>query len=211
MKMSAEEEHLIKRVASKSDQKAFERLFFVYYDNLYRFAYTYLKNKEEAEEIVSDVFVRLWEQREKLLEIRNLEIYLIIATKNHALNRLKKFRKVFFTDIEGIAEAKPGYADNPEQQMLTYELASLIDEAVLALPEKCRRIFQLVRMEGMKQKEVARMMHLSPRTVENQIGIALKKIAGKLAIHLKSGRSKKSKKAGLAIVILSILTLSIIF
>lgn len=204
-------QELIIRISRDEDKKSFERLFFFFYPRLFKLAYTYLKQTEEAEEVVSDVFIKLWEQRGKLEEIRNLEIYLRIATKNHALNRISKLGKVFFTDIEGVTPAQLTSPENPEQQMLSQELASVIDEAVLALPEQCRTIFQLVRQDGLKQREVAEMMNLSPRTVENQVGIALKKIAARLATHLKTSTPKKFKRAGIATLILFILSFSIFF
>ncbi|WPP51480.1 RNA polymerase sigma-70 factor [Catalinimonas niigatensis] len=205
-------QQLIIKISREEDEKSFEQLFFYFYPRLFSLAYSLLKQTEEAEEIVSDVFVRLWEQRASLEEIRNPEIYLMVATRNHSLNRIQKLRKVFFTDIEEVSHAnmKQAGSENPEQQMLTQELSSVIEEAILGLPEQCRTIFQLVKLEGIKQREVAIMMNLSPRTVENQVGIALKKIATRLAIHFKAAIPKKLKKAGVATFVLLILAFTIL-
>ncbi len=175
---------LDKNIIDKRDKKAFEQLFFEYYDYLYGFAYSYLKNKEEAEELVSDVFLTIWRKRESLPDIHNLKVYLYVSVRNQAINYIKKHKKASFFSIYDLPFDTMDQDESPEAQVLTKELITEIDEAMEELPPRCKEVFQLVRMDGLRYKEVAEMLKISVKTVENQVGIAVQKIGARLALHL---------------------------
>ncbi len=174
---------LLRLVRKFDDQKAFEVLFDLYYAWLYSVAVDIVKKKEMADEVVEDVFFKLWEIRKKNNKINNLSTYLYVATKNHSYNRLRGLAKL--PDTDDVAEVQlPDLLADPEQRYLVTELQSHIDRAIDHLPEKCREIFRLVRLEGLSHKRTAEILNLSQRTVENQLAIAVKKIIAELKPYL---------------------------
>ena len=167
---------LQRRIALYDDEPAYKEIFFTYYTPLLRFAQTFVVDRQCAEEIVSDVMMKIWEKRKGLPSISNLRVYLYISTKNTALNYLAKQKKVEIVSIEYLNLDFPSNALNPEQLMITAEMYKHIRHAIEALPPKCQLIFKLVREDGLKYREVAELLNLSLKTVENQMSIALRKI-----------------------------------
>jgi RNA polymerase sigma-70 factor (family 1) len=167
---------LVGRIASEDDAVAYKQLFQLYHPRLFHFAYSITHSKETAEEIVSDVFLKIWIKRKSLIKIQNKQLYLYICTKNHAINRLIKDKKnkVFSLD-ECLVEIHSIYFD-PEQLMITAEMVRKVHQAINQLPPKCQMIFKLVKEDGLKYKEVAELLSISPKTVENQMTIALRKM-----------------------------------
>ena len=164
------------RVALLDDQQAYKELFTSLYSYLYHFARTLVRAKEPAEEIVSDVFIKVWEKRRELKKIDNLKVYLYITTRNMAFNYLDKQKRTPTDHLEDIpAEFTSVYFD-PEQLMITADMLTLIQKAIDQLPPKCRMIFKLAKEDGLKYREVAEIMNVSVKTVENQLAIALHKI-----------------------------------
>ncbi len=163
-------------VARFEDEQAYKELFVSLYSYLYNFAFSFVKSKQLSEEIVSDVFIKVWQNRKSIDKINNLKVYLYVAIRNFSLNYLNNKKNISFVDIEDFAtKLKSNYSD-PEQLLITSDMMLMINEAILQLPPKCRLIFKLVKEDRMKYKEVAEVLHISIKTVENQIAIALRKI-----------------------------------
>ena len=175
------------RLAQFEDQKAYEELYVSLYKYLYNFAWSFVKSKQLAEEIVSDVFIKVWQKRTTLQSIDNFKVYLYVATKNISLNYLGKTRNQSYSDIEDLsAELISNYSD-PEQLLITSDMMVLINNAIAQLPSRCRLIFQLVKEDKMKCREVAEILQISPKTVENQVTIAVRKIGN--AVRFDIGRA----------------------
>jgi len=172
----------------QNNSRAFEQLYMLFYKDLHRFAAKIIKSDHIAEEIVSDVFVQIWKKRDQLNEIRNLRLFLYVSVKNLALTYLYKARRQKICWVEEFAAniTAPGTTD---ELLRDKELQQEMQEAVNGLPVKCKAIFLLVREGGLKYAEVARILNLSVKTIENQMGIALKKIAGQLGLTRVSTRS----------------------
>lgn len=178
------------RIAQFEDQKAYEELYVSLYKYLYNFAWGFVKSKQLAEEIVSDVFIKVWQKRESLENIGNFKVYLYVATKNISLNYLGRTRTPSFADIDGLnTELISTYSD-PEQLLITSDMMQLINNAIAQLPSRCRLIFQLVKEDKMKCREVAEILQLSTKTVENQVAIAVRKIGN--AVRFDIGRAMVS-------------------
>jgi RNA polymerase sigma-70 factor (family 1) len=173
--------HLQRRIARFDDQLAYKELFTSLYNYLFHFARNLVKSKESAEEIVSDVFIKIWERRKEIEKIDNLKVYLYISTRNTALNYLEKQKRSATAPIVEFSAAFTSVYLDPEQLMISADLLARIQKAIDQLPPKCRNIFKLVKQDGLKQREVAEVLDISVKTVENQLAIALQKI-GK-AIH----------------------------
>ena len=170
-------EPLLEQVAL-GDQRAFRELYHIYHKRLHYFAFALVKMKEAAEEIVEDVFIRLWHQRATITQINNLKIYLYTATKNTALNYLsKKARESMVEPFDNIDIALQETGISPEQIMITAETYQKIRQAVEALPPRCKMIFKLIREDGLKYKEVSEILNISINTIDAQMAIAVQRIA----------------------------------
>lgn len=179
---------LLENICRKDDQKSFEGLFRLFYERLLSFCVHYVKHRESAEEIVSDVFVKLWVKRKDLSHIQNLEIYLFIAVKNHSLNYIKRFSKYRVTDLENEGIHQLINTHDPEKELERRELIFKMNQAVDSLPRQCKIIFNLVKEEGLEYKEVAQILNLSPRTVETQLVRAMKKLDKILSPYISSNQ-----------------------
>ncbi|TMI86821.1 MAG: RNA polymerase sigma-70 factor [Bacteroidetes bacterium] len=163
-------------IACFDDAQAYKQLFLLFYPSLVPFAVSIIRSRELAEEIVSDVFVKIWEKRHQLDKVENLPFYLFTAVKNKCITRLNDAKNRAEVDITEINfEFKSIYHD-PEQKMISAEMINQIQAVIQELPPRCKLIFKLVKEEGLKYKEVAELLQLSVKTVENQMSLAFKKI-----------------------------------
>jgi RNA polymerase sigma-70 factor (ECF subfamily) len=173
------------RIARHDDQLAYRELFTSLYSYLFRFAKTLVKAKEPAEEIISDVFIKVWEKRKELEKIENLKLYLYVSTRNIAYNYLDKQKRSATNPIEDFqAEFSSLYFD-PEQMLITADMMARIQKAVDQLPPKCKMIFKLTKEDGLKYREVAELLNISIKTVENQLTIALQKIGSAVSFDIR--------------------------
>jgi RNA polymerase sigma-70 factor (family 1) len=171
------------KIAVESDNKSFEQFFIIFNTRLIKFCELYVNKKEIAEEIVADVFVSFWNQRMKMMEVANLETYIFISVKNRALNHLRKNASVQLIQIEDSHTELIAYS-NPEAEIEKKELFFKLDQAIETLPQQCKIIFQLVKEDGMKYKEVAEILNISHKTVQTQILRAMKKLSKEMSPYL---------------------------
>lgn len=166
------EKELIDRIIN-GDPKAFERLFHLYYPGLVVYSAQFTADRAEAEEIVQDFFVRLWNNRSKILPTESLKNYLFTSIKNSCINFLKH-KKVEQKHIHKLLELSEHHLAYDPDLYLHSELQERIMNTFELLPGRCREIFIRSRLQGMKNEEIASELHLSKRTVETQISNALK-------------------------------------
>jgi RNA polymerase sigma-70 factor (ECF subfamily) len=164
------------------DEKTIESLFRSHYDPMCNYAFTILKDKDDSEEVVQQVFIHLWERRH-LMEINtSIQSYLFRSVRNACLNRIKhaKVRSVYAEEISAIAQNS-----EPADQISTQkELQKQIHSAIDSLPEQCRLVFKLSRFEELKYSEIAEQLGISVKTVENHMGKALRIMREKLSDYL---------------------------
>jgi RNA polymerase sigma-70 factor (ECF subfamily) len=153
----------------------FEQVVKHYYPELFKFCLKFVRRKEVAEELVQDVFLYIWEKRHALVINISLKSYLYSSVKHRSINYLKlKYNQYTYDDEPlGVLVATHG---NTDESLQYAELDQLIAQAVEALPDKCKIIFNLSRKGELTYREIAEQLHLSHKTVEGQMGIALKKI-----------------------------------
>lgn len=185
MKNDLQIQNLLDRI-SKNDEKALQQLFELYGDGLLRFSVSIIKKKELAEEVVCDVFFQLWLQRKKISSIENIKAYLFTATKNTTLNYLEKEKRVRFSSLDDISVTLPIDEICPETELISAELRNAIEQAIQHLPERCKLIFSLAKIEQFKYKEIAQILGISVKTIDHQLTIALKKIGEAIEQHLKN-------------------------
>ncbi len=168
---------LLQKIQDEDDQQAFKQLYQLLFFRLYQFAYSYVRSKESAEEVVNDVFLSLWQNRGTLNSINNINVYLYVAIKNASLNYLRKKNHALPSSIDDLAVPHLHFVLNPELIMITRELQSQIQGAIEQLPPRCKIIFKLVKEDGLSYKEVSVILGISVKTVDAQLYIALKKLA----------------------------------
>lgn len=181
-----------KRVITITDQEmipairngnrdAFRAVFDQCYPDLCQYAFTVLRDMDEAEDVVQSTFIKIWEKREALNVQHALRAYLYKAVYNQCINLLDH-RKIKLKHQEyGSHEAK----DQVQQpEVFPEELEGHIKAVINELPEQCRRIFMLSRYEELRYAEIADRLNISVNTIENQISKALKILRSKLKDHI---------------------------
>lgn len=161
----------------RGNEKAFNTIYKHYWRQVYNFCRLYLTNTEEAEEVVQDVFVRLWQSRDLLREEENFKGLLFIISRNLVFNQSRKsFNQDFYTlsMLEALENMPEETAYGIEEELEAKDLSAYIDLLIAELPPQRQRIFNLSRKEQKSYKEIADLMHLSEKTVEHQVSEALK-------------------------------------
>ncbi|MBC7949971.1 MAG: RNA polymerase sigma-70 factor [Chitinophagaceae bacterium] len=148
------------------------------------FAVSLVRSKEIAEELVEDVFVKLWAGRHRIIEIENITVYLYVSVKNQALNKLsQKAKELVAAPFDYLDTAIDEFASDPYDLMITSEMMAQMQHSIESLPPRCKMIFKLVREDGLKYKEVAEILNISVNTIDVQMAIAVKKICTALQIQ----------------------------
>jgi RNA polymerase sigma-70 factor (ECF subfamily) len=176
------EKQVIETIQS-GNESAFEMIFRSYYQPLCRYAYSFLDDKEDAEEVVQSAFITIWERRKSLDIQTSLKSYLYRMVRNSCLNVIKheKIKQQHVAHELAVTEASH---ESVYQKVYATELEIKITEAMKALPEQCRLVFQLSRFEELKYQEIADQLQISVKTVENHMGKALKIMRERLKEYL---------------------------
>jgi RNA polymerase sigma-70 factor (ECF subfamily) len=170
----------------KGETIAFEALFKLYYDKLTHVAKGFLVRHEDAEGVVQNVFLKLWENRVRLKNTVNMNSYLYTMTKNACLDQLKHEKvKINYLNShyhKKLAIQRQFLKDEAASLLLKNELEQVIIKSLELLPEKCKKVFTKSRVEGLKHYEIAQELGISKKTVDNHISYALKH----MRFHLKN-------------------------
>lgn len=164
---------------AQGDDRAFRWLFDYFYGALLRLALFYVRTREGAEEVVLDVFTKLWLRRDRLPEIDNIRAYLTTATKHQSLHFLEKRPAQTLLSFADLDEAEPSSTTTPapDTDLVDAELQERVRWAVAQLPPRCGLVWELVREQGLTYAQTAEALNISVRTVETQMSIALKRLA----------------------------------
>ena len=173
------------------DDRNFEEIYLKYFPRLLRFAQEYVLNKEDAENIIQDVFMTLWERRDDLKIHISLVSYLFILIKNRCIDHLRRKKHAEI----GKKQMQENFTHEQQMKLSSLEaldhtlisdsnLEQIIARAIDSLPPKCREIFILHKIDGKKYKEIAEKLQISVSTVENQMGIALRKLREQLKDYM---------------------------
>jgi len=160
------------------EEQAFQVLFRKYYSSLCHFARQFLNDNELAEETVQDMFVKIWEKRESLNIETSVKHYFFRSVRNQCLNQIQheKIKKQYASMVIESAHQEI----NPNEFFIEVDLVKRIEKSIDSLPPKRKEIFRLSREQGMKYKEIAETLEISIKTVEAQMGLALKHLRDEL-------------------------------
>lgn len=167
----------------QGNERVFETVFKKHYQALCNYACGILKDMDDAEEVVQSIFLKFWEQREGIEINVSLKSYLYRAVHNTCLNRLKHL-KIQETYRQYVGDYLENSYDSATDILDKVALESSIEDALKKLPEQCRLIFKMSRFEELKYQEIADRLGLSVKTIENQIGKALKIMRTELSDYL---------------------------
>jgi RNA polymerase sigma-70 factor (ECF subfamily) len=170
------------RKIRKGDMDAFKALFHRFYPGLCRYAESLVRKGEIAEEIVQDVFYNVWKNRESLRIQRTWKSYLYRSVYNNSMMYLRKTRREYLLEDSSMMEPE-GNTPDPSELMEYREVWELVSGTLEDLPERTREIFRLNRQEGLKYREIAERLSISVKTVEANMGRALKALRSNLEKH----------------------------
>lgn len=158
----------------KSNDQAFARLFHRYSSRIYSNVYSYIKDREVCEQIVHDIFLSIWANREEL-EVRSFEAYLTAAARYRVYKHISARKLVPIDYKEELEAYNNTFALNAGyNKMMYHELEAEVNTYISSLPARCRQIFIMSRKESLSNDEIAENLGISKRTVENQVTYALK-------------------------------------
>ena len=154
-------------------EKNFETLFKQHYQQLCSYAFTFLKDAESSEDVVQELFIKIWEKQKLEIGATQLKYYLFTAVRNNCITRLQKNKKNYFEELkdEDATDEMKIFLEKNEEAAQPKEL---IAKAMELLPPKCREVFLLSRLSGHTYMQIAESLGISVKTVENQMGKALK-------------------------------------
>lgn len=176
--MSLADPSIIRQLIN-GDEPAFRSLYNLHSEQVYQLAFRFLKDTAWSEEIVQDVFLKLWLNREGLDEDGNIWLYLYVITKRLCLNKLREIRKSAVL-LEQLMRHMEIASNGCEEHLMADELEQQTQHVIDRLPQQQQLIFKLSREEGLTHKEIAQRLGISPNTVKNHMIQALKTLKGKL-------------------------------
>lgn len=162
----------------KGDKKAFRVIFDTYYKRLYAFSLNYVDERFAAEEIVENTLLKLWQKRQKVDKIKNLKSYLYTMVRNASIDYTKKEKKFVRLEID-----KHDAVSQKSQFIIEEETYAILFQALEKLPEKCKKVFELSCLEGMKYKDIAEDLQISINTVKSQRARAIELLKNDLKDH----------------------------
>jgi len=169
--MTASEEQQLIAAYLEGDQRAFELLFLAYQPPLVGFLVGFVKNEEVARDLAQDIFLRLWQSRGSMSDIRSLKALLFSMARHAVYNHFDHLTVAGrYADSR---KKQPVESVSAEEQLFARLLQEQVERVVEAMPEQRRRIFRMSRMEGIPNSEIAEQLHISKRTVENHLSTAL--------------------------------------
>lgn len=161
----------------------FEKIYITHYSRMKRFAQEYVIREEDAENIVQDIFMELWEKRESIDSHTNIFSFLFTTVKNRCIDFLRrsilkdKIKDTIQNEHNYELQAKLYSLESFEENIFSNsEIEDVLENAINSLPERCREIFILNKIEGIKQRQIAKDLNISIHTVESQMSIANKRL-----------------------------------
>lgn len=184
--MRLETDHI--SLIGEGNQRVFQSIVYTYSDPLLIFSMGFVRKREIAEEIVSDAFVALWNQRSRIAEIRDLKSYLYILVRNGSISYLRKASGRKEISLENLRDFYTLPLTSPENDEISDDILEQINKAIEQLPPKCKMVFTLAKVQGVKYKEISTILDISVKTINNHIANAL--------VHISQSLNGNKKTSG---------------
>lgn len=165
----------------QGDEKAFTALYKLYWPKVYNFSRLYLSSLAEAEEVVQEVFVKVWETRSFLRDDTNFKSFLFIITRNLIFNQFRKSFNENAYKLTILNSANAHY--DIEEELCTEDLREFINKIILELPPRQQEVFNLSRNKHLSYKEIAKQLNISEKTVERHINEAIKYLKKNITLY----------------------------
>lgn len=182
--MEYDEKALLMRIA-QGDEEAFSHVFHQYRNKIYSIAFDLTDSTRISEEIVQDVFLKIWLKRASLCEVRSFRAYLFTIARNLVFTALRKSIRRERMESPGLQDA-PDFYYSSEDQVLDKEYNALLKHAVNRLPAQQQQVYILMKEQGYKRDQVAVLLHLSPETIKTHLAQAMKSIRAYCLAHLEA-------------------------
>jgi RNA polymerase sigma-70 factor (ECF subfamily) len=182
---------IVKAIAADGEETSFRKLYNHFFARLYELAFHYTRSNLLAEEVVSDVFVKIWRQRGRLTEIENIQAYLLTAVRHQSFDTLKK-QKPQMLYIDQVEHELVASAAHPDQQLYTKEFLLFFARCVDELPEKARIVFKLLKEDGLKYRQAAQVLNLSEKSIEMYMSTALRQLRDRLSGFQRAADKRKA-------------------
>jgi RNA polymerase sigma-70 factor (family 1) len=169
-----EEKELLMRIAA-GDEAAFTALFDAYKDKIYSIAMRLTRNAAVAEEIVQDVFLKIWLKRQGLAEVEHFRAYLFTATRNEVISAIRRLarRRVL---VAGAAKAGLTEVNDTDSLLLDREYQAILRQAVEQLPPQQQKVYRLMKEQGLRRDQAAEQLGMSPETVKMHLALAMRSV-----------------------------------
>lgn len=166
------------------EEEAFRLIYQHFFQRLHAFSLGITRSHLQSEEVVSDVFVQLWLRRKEAASINDLNVYLYKAVKNRSLSALShRAQDLVTAPFDLLPVSVQPLEHSAEHSIISKELLLQLQKAIDSLPPRCKMVFKLVREDGLSYKEVAAILNLSVKTVDAQMGIAIRKICQQMSVR----------------------------
>lgn len=172
--------HLFQDICLNNSERSYDALYLLLSRRLIHFAASIVGSMVLAEEVVSDVFIMVWQKKRELQAVEQPMVYLYRCTRNRSINSLKQKKQ--FINYDEVDNQEMILVPDIEERMLNSEVKQLLERAVNKLPARCQLIFRLVRIEGLSYQEVASLLEISTKTVDAQLAIAIKRVANSIRL-----------------------------
>lgn len=174
--MDTKTRDILMAISLENSQYSLKQLYELYSGQVYRYVGLYVHDMDAVDEIVSDVFMALWNNRRALQQITNFKGYIYRVAKFKSVDYIRKDKSRMTLWNDDMLELFAGTDTSPEDDCISDETVRELNSAIEALPPKCRMAFKLVREDKMKYKDAAELMDVSVKTLESHIRIAMKRI-----------------------------------
>ncbi len=185
--------YLLKLIAEESDERAFRDLYNYFSPKLIELASYYTNSNQLAGEVVSDVFVKIWRNRQSLKKINDIRSYLFVATKRQSISAIRSENQKFLS-VETLKLDITVESTSPDQKLLTQEFLDFFTESIKKLPAKTQLIFKMIKEEGIKYKEVAQLLNLSEKAIEKHMTNALKNLRKQIETYQETNNRLTSER-----------------
>ncbi|TCC98460.1 RNA polymerase sigma factor [Pedobacter hiemivivus] len=166
------ETELLARISNR-DESAFKVIYELYRAQVFTFALKYLRSTLQAEELVQEVFLKLWKLEKRLLEINDLENYILTLSRNKSFSMLRRM-KLEAKNIEPLADYQDFPINDTEEEILLNDARQLLNKGILLLPPKQKLVYELCHQEGLKYDQAAKILNVSPETIKTHMKLALR-------------------------------------